>query len=86
MRPNILFLMSDEHRADVSGFGGNEVIRTPILKQLTPEQVDYMTARIPKGRPGTLEEVAAVAHFLASPDCSFVTGQCYDVSGGRATY
>lgn len=62
------------------------VIRTPILKQLTPEQVDYMTARIPKGRPGTLEEVAAVAHFLASPDCSFVTGQCYDVSGGRATY
>lgn len=62
------------------------VIRTPILEQLTPEQVDYMTARIPKGRPGTLEEVAAVAHFLASPDCSFVTGQCYDVSGGRATY
>jgi 3-oxoacyl-[acyl-carrier protein] reductase len=62
------------------------VIRTPILEQLTPEQVDYMTARIPKGRPGRLEEVAAVAHFLASSDCSFVTGQCYDVSGGRATY
>jgi 3-oxoacyl-[acyl-carrier protein] reductase len=62
------------------------VIRTPILEQLTPEQVDYMTARIPRGRPGRLEEVAAVAHFLASPDCSFVTGQCYDVSGGRSTY
>ena len=62
------------------------VIRTPILEQLTPEQVDYMTSRIPRGRPGTLEEVAAVAHFLASPDCSFVTGQCYDVSGGRSTY
>lgn len=62
------------------------VIRTPILDQLTPEQVDYMTSRIPRGRPGRLEEVAAVAHFLASPDCSFVTGQCYDVSGGRSTY
>ena len=62
------------------------VIRTPILEQLTEDQVNYMTSRIPRGRTGTVEEVAAVAHFLASPDCSFVTGQCYDVSGGRATY
>ena len=62
------------------------VIRTPILEQLTTEQVEYMTSRIPRGRTGTVEEVAAVVHFLSSPDCSFVTGQCYDVSGGRATY
>jgi len=62
------------------------VIRTPILDQLTASQVEYMTSRIPRGRTGTVEEVAAVVHFLASPDCSFVTGQCYDVSGGRATY
>jgi 3-oxoacyl-[acyl-carrier protein] reductase len=62
------------------------VIRTPILDQLTEEQVEYMTSRIPRGRTGTVEEVAAVVHFLASPDCSFVTGQAYDVSGGRATY
>ncbi len=62
------------------------VIQTPILDQLTPEQVNYMTSRIPRGRTGTVEEVAAVVHFLSSPDCSFVTGQCYDVSGGRATY
>ena len=62
------------------------VIRTPILDQLTQQQIDYMTSRIPRGRTGTVEEVAAVVHFLASPDCSFVTGQCYDVSGGRATY
>ncbi len=62
------------------------VIRTKILDQLSDEQVSYMTARIPMGRTGTTEEIAAVVHFLSSPDCSFVTGQCYDASGGRATY
>ena len=62
------------------------VIRTKILDQLTPAQVDYMVQRIPMKRTGQPEEVAAVVHFLASRDCSFVTGQCYDVSGGRATY
>jgi len=62
------------------------VIRTRILAQITPAQVDYMVQRIPMKRTGQPEEVAAVVHFLASRDCSFVTGQCYDVSGGRATY
>src|SRR6266852_2329901 len=62
------------------------VIRTKILEQLTQAQVDYMTERIPMRRTGTPEEIAAVVHFLASPDCSFVTAQCYDASGGRATY
>jgi 3-oxoacyl-[acyl-carrier protein] reductase len=62
------------------------VVRTKILDQLTPEQVDYMTQRIPMRRTGTPEEIAAVVHFLSSPDCSFVTAQCYDASGGRATY
>lgn len=62
------------------------VVKTAILDQLTQEQVDYMTERIPMRRPGLPEEIAAVVHFLASPDASFVTGQCYDASGGRATY
>lgn len=62
------------------------VVRTRILDQLTPAQIEYMTARIPMRRTGTPDEIAAVIHFLASPDCSFVTGQCYDASGGRATY
>jgi len=62
------------------------VVRTKILQQLTQAQVDYMTSRIPMRRTGTPEEIAAVVHFLASPDAAFVTGQCYDASGGRATY
>lgn len=62
------------------------VVRTKILEQLTPEQVDYMTQRIPMRRTGEPEEIAAVVHFLASPDASFVTAQTYDASGGRATY
>jgi 3-oxoacyl-[acyl-carrier protein] reductase len=62
------------------------VIETRILDQLTPEQVEYMKTRVPLGRLGRPEEVAAVITFLASDRASFVTGQCYDVSGGRATY
>jgi 3-oxoacyl-[acyl-carrier protein] reductase len=62
------------------------VVQTEILDQLTPQQIAYMTSKIPMGRTGRPEEIAAVVHFLASPDCSFVTAQCYDASGGRATY
>jgi 2-dehydro-3-deoxy-L-rhamnonate dehydrogenase (NAD+) len=62
------------------------VVQTKILDQLTPQQVAYMTDKIPMRRTGRPEEIAAVVHFLASPDSSFVTGQCYDASGGRATY
>jgi NAD(P)-dependent dehydrogenase (short-subunit alcohol dehydrogenase family) len=62
------------------------VVQTRILDQLTAEQVAYMTEKIPMRRTGQPSEIAAVVHFLASPDCSFVTAQCYDASGGRATY
>jgi len=62
------------------------VIDTPILQQLTPEQVQYMVQRIPLGRVGKPEEVAALIFWLASDEATFTTGQCIDISGGRATY
>jgi 3-oxoacyl-[acyl-carrier protein] reductase len=62
------------------------VVQTQILDQLTPEQVAYMTDRIPMGRMAKPDEIACVVHFLSSSECSFVTAQCYDASGGRATY
>jgi 3-oxoacyl-[acyl-carrier protein] reductase len=62
------------------------VISTPLLDPLPRATVDYMVSRIPMGRTGRAEEVAALVHFLASGEASFTTGQCYDISGGRATY
>jgi NAD(P)-dependent dehydrogenase (short-subunit alcohol dehydrogenase family) len=62
------------------------VIHTPILDGLPTTTVDYMVSRIPMGRTGKPEEVAALVHFLVSAEASFTTGQCYDISGGRATY
>ena len=62
------------------------VIETPILEGITPEHVDYMVERIPMGRMGRPEEVAALVCWLASEECSFSTGAIYDISGGRAVY
>ncbi len=62
------------------------VIDTEILKQVTDEVRAYMISKIPMGRVGQPEEVAALAAFLASDRLTFTTGFCFDISGGRATY
>ncbi|MFN0155048.1 MAG: SDR family NAD(P)-dependent oxidoreductase [Gaiella sp.] len=62
------------------------VIETPILSGMSQEHIDYMVERIPLGRMGTATEVAALACWLASEECSFSTGAVFDISGGRATY
>jgi 3-oxoacyl-[acyl-carrier protein] reductase len=62
------------------------VIETDILKQVSDEHLRYMLSKIPMGRAGKVEEVAALVGWLCSEDCSFTTGGVFDVSGGRATY
>jgi len=62
------------------------VIETPILDGLAQSHIDYMIERIPMGRMGTPDEVATLACWLASEECSFSTGATYDISGGRAVY
>jgi len=62
------------------------VIETPILEGLSQQHVDYMIERIPMGRMGTADEVAALICWLASEECSFSTGATYDISGGRAVF
>jgi 2-dehydro-3-deoxy-L-rhamnonate dehydrogenase (NAD+) len=77
---------------DVAGTGvlvnciAPAVIETSILAGLSQEHVDYMVERIPLGRMGKPDEVAALIMFLASDDLSFSTGATYDISGGRAVY
>jgi len=62
------------------------VIRTAMNENTAPEQLAYMTAKIPMKRLGTIEEVAALAAWIVSQESSFTTGFIFDLSGGRATY
>ena len=77
---------------DVAGTGvlvncvAPAVIETPMLGGISQEHVDYMVQRIPMGRMGTPDEVAALVCWLASDECSFSTGATFDISGGRAVY
>ncbi|WP_411034875.1 SDR family NAD(P)-dependent oxidoreductase [Shinella sp. BYT-45] len=59
---------------------------TRILEQLTPEFIEYMRSRIPRGRFLEVEEAAAMVAWLVSKENSFTTAAVFDLSGGRATY
>ena len=61
-------------------------VKTPIFDQVSQQHIDYMLQKIPMGRFGQVEEIAAIVCWLCTEDASFSTGAVFDVSGGRATY
>ena len=61
-------------------------VRTAIFDQMSQQHIDFMLSKIPLGRFGQVEEIAALVCWLASEEASFSTGAVFDLSGGRATY
>lgn len=61
-------------------------VKTAIFDQMTEQHIAYMLSKIPMGRFGQVEEVAAMVAWLCTEDCSFTTGATFDLSGGRSTY
>ena len=61
-------------------------VKTPIFAQVTQQHIDFMLQKIPMGRFGLVEEIAAMVCWLCSEDASFSTGAVFDLSGGRGTY
>jgi 3-oxoacyl-[acyl-carrier protein] reductase len=62
------------------------VVDTEMLADITQAHIDYMVSKIPMGRMGTVDEIAAMVGFMCSEECSYSTGAVFDLSGGRATY
>jgi len=62
------------------------IIKTRMNDNTSPEQLAYMTIKIPMNRLGTIDEVAAMSTWIVSKESSFTTGFIFDISGGRATY
>lgn len=60
--------------------------KTKIFDQISQEFIDFMLAKIPRGRFLKVEEVASMVCWLASSENSFTTAGVFDISGGRATY
>jgi 2-dehydro-3-deoxy-L-rhamnonate dehydrogenase (NAD+) len=60
--------------------------KTAIFEQMTAAHIQYMLSKIPMNRFVNVEEIAALACWLASEECSFSTGAVFDISGGRATF
>ncbi len=61
-------------------------VKTAIFDQMSAEHIQFMLSKIPMGRFGTPEEVAALVCWLCTEECSFSTGAVFDLSGGRSTY
>jgi 3-oxoacyl-[acyl-carrier protein] reductase len=61
-------------------------VRTGMFSQMTQAHIDFMLSKIPMGRFGTVEEIAAMVAWMCTEECSFSTGAVFDLSGGRAVY
>ena len=61
-------------------------VKTPIFDQVAQYHIDFMLSKIPMGRFGLVEEIAAMVSWMCTEECSFTTGGVFDLSGGRATY
>ena len=61
-------------------------VKTGMFSQMTQAHIDFMLSKIPMGRFGQVEEIAALVAWLCTGDCSFSTGAVFDLSGGRAVY
>ncbi len=61
-------------------------VKTAIFDQMSEAHIAFMLSKIPMGRFGEPEEVAAMVAWLCTEECSFSTGAVFDLSGGRATY
>ena len=61
-------------------------VKTAIFDQMTRAHIEFMLSKIPMARFGQVEEIAALAAWLCTEECSFSTGAVFDLSGGRATY
>ena len=62
------------------------MVRTALFEQMNKEHAQRMVAKIPMGRPGEVDEIAALCLWLCSDECTFSTGAVFDASGGRAVY
>ena len=62
------------------------VDKTAMFAQVTQQHIDFMLSKIPMGRFGEVDEIAALVGWLCTEECSFSTGAVFDLSGGRAVY
>lgn len=60
------------------------LIDTPMTQAMPPEVLSALVDKIPVGRIGTADDIAAGVVFLASDDAAYVTGQVLTVCGGRS--
>ena len=62
------------------------IAETDLLEEMSDDYIEDKRSRIPMKRLCSVQEIADMAAWVASPRCSFTTGQVFDLSGGRATY